>query len=156
MDLEYYLEEAVAEGKKGMLANLGGPFGAVIVLDGKIIARGCNMVTSANDPTAHAEIVAIRNACKALGTFNLNGAILFAISEPCPMCMSAIYWAGIKEVYYGTDRSDAQRIGFSDKFIYDELALPYSSRSVKVLRLKNQKADALFNDWEKKSDKTPY
>ena len=120
------MTEACHEARKGMLNNEGGPFGAIIVANGEIIGRGHNKVTSTNDPTAHAEVVAIRDACKKVKNFHLaEDVVLYTSCEPCPMCMAAIYWANIKTVYFASDRNDAERIGFDDKFIYDELQLPY-------------------------------
>lgn len=148
------MQYAFDEGAYGMNNNHGGPFGAVVVLDGKIIGRGHNKVTSTNDPTAHAEVVAIREACKAVGNFHLGNAVIYTSCEPCPMCLSAIYWANIKAIYYCYDRADAARIGFSDSFIYDEISLPVDRRSVKMTRMPLQ--GNLFMDWERKQDKTEY
>lgn len=156
MTHESYMREAFQEAFQGVNANQGGPFGAVIVLNDTIIGRGCNQVTSSNDPTAHAEVVAIREACKALETFHLTGAVLYATCEPCPMCLSAIYWADIKTVYYAADRHDAARIGFNDKFIYDELSKPLTMRYVAMKHLPLPEAVRLFDDWTDKADKTPY
>ena len=151
-----FMREAFAEAFKGVAANRGGPFGAVIVLDGAIIGRGCNQVTSSNDPTAHAEVVAIREACKALGRFHLTNAVLYATCEPCPMCLSAVYWAQIKTVYYAADRHDAARIGFNDRLIYEELAKPPASRYVAMKRLPMPETRKLFDGWMEKTDKTLY
>ena len=151
-----FLSIAIDEAFKGVRGNKGGPFGAVIVLNGEIIGRGFNMVTSTNDPTAHAEIIAIRDACKNLNTFNLENAVLYTSCEPCPMCLSAVYWAGIKTVYYSSDQNDAEKIGFSDKFIYDELKLDTNARSVKMNHIDLQKAKELFKEWEDKNDKIEY
>ena len=115
--------------------NGGGPFGAVIVKDGKVVATGVNRVTANNDPTAHAEVSAIRNACKKLKTFDLSGCEIYSSCEPCPMCLGAIYWSRIKKIYYGNSKADAKDIGFDDSFIYDELALPYGQRHVAMERL---------------------
>lgn len=153
---EIYMQEAFKEAFLGMESNQGGPFGAVIVLNGVIVGRGHNQVTSINDPTAHAEVMAIREACSALGTFQLSGAILYATCEPCPMCLSAIYWADISTVYYAADRHDAARIGFSDKFIYDELEKPLDLRHVGMKHLPMPEADRLFERWDNKTDKIPY
>src|SRR4051794_6746976 len=115
-----FMREAIRISLEMMRANQGGPFGAVVVCDGKIIGRGCNQVPSTNDPTAHAEIVAIREACQKLKTFRLNDCELYTSCEPCPMCLAAIYWARLKKVYYGNTRKDAASIGFDDEFLYDE------------------------------------
>jgi len=134
----------------------GGPFGAVIVKDGRIIAEGSNLVTSTNDPTAHAEIVAIRAACRSLGSFSLQGCDVYSSCEPCPMCLSAIYWARLDRVYFGNDRQDAARIGFDDDFLYREIALPLEARSVPLVRLLPEEARAAFEAWEAKPDKIRY
>lgn len=136
--------------------NNGGPFGAVIVRDGKIIATGVNRVTANNDPTAHAEVMAIREACRLLGTFSLEGCTIYSSCEPCPMCLSAIYWAGISELYYGNTKADAAAIGFDDNFIYEELAKPYSERSLKCAQMMRDDARQTFRKWDAKSDKIEY
>lgn len=136
--------------------NGGGPFGAVIVKDGKVVATGVNRVTANNDPTAHAEVSAIRNACKKLKTFDLSGCEIYSSCEPCPMCLGAIYWSRIKKIYYGNSKADAKDIGFDDSFIYDELALPYRQRHVAMERLLGDEAIATFNEWKSKPDKTEY
>lgn len=151
-----YMMMAFEEAQKGVRNNIGGPFGAVVVFDGKVIGRGCNMVTSTNDPSAHAEIVAIREACSNLGTFHITGAEIYATCEPCPMCMSAIYWADIKKVYYCSDKYDAESIGFGDKFIYDELSKPMSERSLKIEKVLLPDGDDLFNEWNNKNDRIQY
>jgi guanine deaminase len=155
VDKEYMLM-AFEEAQKGVRNNTGGPFGAVVVFDGKVVGKGCNMVTSTNDPSAHAGIVAIREACSKLGTFHLTGAEIYATCEPCPMCMSAIYWADIKEVYYCSDKYDAERIGFGDKFIYDELSKPISDRSLKIEKVLLPDGDDLFKEWINKNDRIHY
>ena len=134
----------------------GGPFGCVIVKDDKIIAEGSNKVTFSNDPTAHAEIVAIREACKTLNTFNLSGCDLYASCEPCPMCLSAIYWSHIDKVYYGNSREDAAKIKFDDKFIYDELSLEMKERKIPISQLSRDEAIKAFNIWEKEENKIRY
>jgi guanine deaminase len=153
---EGFMQEAFKEAFNGMRNNKGGPFGAVIVKDGAIIGRGCNQVTSTNDPTAHAEINAIRQACRQAGTFHLTGAVLYATSEPCPMCLSAIYWADIQQIFYAADREAAARVGFSDAFIYDEFLKPITRRTIPLNTLPVAEAKALFEEWEHKSDKTLY
>jgi tRNA(Arg) A34 adenosine deaminase TadA len=125
-----FMQEAINIGLKGMRSNVGGPFGCVIVKDDTIIGRGCNSVIATNDPTAHAEIVAIREACKALGSFQLEDCEVYTTCEPCPMCMGALYWARPKKIYYANSRSDAAAIGFDDSFIYEEFVLPIAKRKM--------------------------
>lgn len=153
---ENYLKLAIREADKGMNTDQGGPFGAIIVLNREIIGRGNNRVIHDNDPTAHAEVVAIRRACKQIEHFHLNDAILYASCEPCPMCLSAIYWAGIKEVYYSSDRDDAAHIGFGDAFIYDQLPLPADERDVKLHHIRLKEGDILFSSWLEKEDRRQY
>jgi guanine deaminase len=155
-DHNKYIEEAFAEAFNGVRSNVGGPFGAVVVLDGKIIGKGCNHVIGDNDPTAHAEIVAIRNACKTLGNFDLSGATLYSTCEPCPMCLSAIYWANIGKLYFCSTRHHAEKIGFKDNHIYNELNLGIAERSIPTEQLDHPKAKKLFSLWMAKTDKTPY
>ncbi|KXK38908.1 MAG: Guanine deaminase [Bacteroidetes bacterium OLB9] len=150
------MQAAFDAAASGMENNEGGPFGAVVVLEGKIIGRGNNKVTSHNDPTAHAEVVAIRDACKTMQTFHLPDAIIYTNCEPCPMCMAAIYWANIKTVYYYYDRHQAEDIGFSDKFIYDEFEKPINERSVAMKKIDMVVQNDVFDGWKNKSDKTPY
>ena len=134
----------------------GGPFGCVIVIKNKIIAEGINRVTCNNDPTAHAEIVAIRNACEKLNTFNLEECELYTSCEPCPMCLSAIYWSHINKIYYGNSRLDAAKIGFDDDFIYNELNKKLSSRKIQMKQINQSEAKKAFFDWEEKIDKIEY
>ena len=134
----------------------GGPFGCVIVKDDKIIAEGFNQVTSNNDPTAHAEIVAIRNACRSQGNFFLKGCDLYSTCEPCPMCLSAIYWAHIDEVYYANTRNDAQKIDFSDALIYEELSKTIKERKIPMHQMMRDEALKAFELWDKKTDKVKY
>ena len=136
--------------------NGGGPFGAVIARGGEIIATGVNRVTANCDPTAHAEVSAIRAAAQKLGTFNLSGCDIYSSCEPCPMCLGAIYWARLDRLFYGNTKADAARIGFDDAFIYKELALPLSERSLRAVQLLGKEAIATFEAWEQKTDKTPY
>ena len=134
----------------------GGPFGAVIVKDGEIIAGRSNSVTIDNDPTAHAEVNAIREAARKLGTFDLSGCTVYTSCEPCPMCLGAIYWAHIDRIFYGNNREDAAAIGFDDDFIYRELDKPMSLRSVPILPLLQNEALESFRLWDEKTDKTEY
>ena len=136
--------------------NGGGPFGAVVVKDGEVIAAASNSVTIDNDPTAHAEVNAIRLACKKLGTFDLSGCDIYASCEPCPMCLAAIYWARIDRLYYANTKADADKIGFSDKFIYDEFAKPESERLIKTVTLLRNEAVKAFEKWDNKTDKKEY
>ena len=138
------------------IKNNGGPFGCVIVHDNKIIAEGVNRVTSNNDPTAHAEIVAIREACKKLKTFNLQGTQLYTSCEPCPMCLSAMYWAHIDKIFYGNSRNDAAKINFDDKFIYDEFKVKMSHRKIPIVQLSSDNAIKAFKLWEEEENKIRY
>lgn len=149
------MKEAILLSEKNVEEG-GGPFGAVIARNGEIIATGVNRVTANNDPTAHAEVNAIRNACKKLGTFDLSGYEIFTSCEPCPMCLSAIYWAHIDKIHYGNDKSDAGDIGFDDSFIYDELALPSDRRKLSYDRILGDEAIKAFNIWRNKEDKIEY
>jgi len=134
----------------------GGPFGCVIVKNNEIISEGFNEVTNKNDPTAHAEIVAIRNACKKLNTFNLKDTQMFTSCEPCPMCLSAIYWSHIDKIYYGNNRKDAAKIGFDDSYIYDELSIDLNKRKIPLEQINEKEAIKAFEEWEVKTDKTLY
>lgn len=134
----------------------GGPFGAVIVKDGVVVATGANRVTPNNDPTAHAEVQAIREACAKLHTFSLAGCDIFSSCEPCPMCLGAIYWAHLDHLYYGADKRDAAQAGFDDSFIYGELALPATARRLKSRVLLAAEAQQVFKVWREKSDKVEY
>jgi tRNA(Arg) A34 adenosine deaminase TadA len=134
----------------------GGPFAAIIVKDGKIIASGANRVTHKNDPTAHAEVEAIRKAGKKLGAFHLEGCQIYTSCEPCPMCLSAIYWAHLDKIYYGNTKSDAKHIGFDDSFIYDEIALKPKDRNIPTEQLLESEAIKTFQVWTEKEDKTEY
>ncbi len=138
------------------VANGGGPFGAVIARGGEIIATGVNRVTASNDPTAHAEVSAIRRAAQALGTFNLSGCEIFTSCEPCPMCLGAIYWARLDRVYYANTKADAKAVGFDDSFIYDELALPRDRRKLPSVPMMRNEAIKVFEEWARKEDKVEY
>ncbi len=151
-----FMREAIRLSVRMMRRGRGGPFGAVVVHGDRIVGRGFNKVTSTNDPTAHAEIVAIRNASKRLKSFQLPDCDLYTSCEPCPMCLSAIYWAHIKTVYYGNTRQEAARIAFDDDFIYREVALPIRRRTLVMKQLLPDEALAAFLEWEKKTDKIPY
>ncbi|WP_077196713.1 nucleoside deaminase [Prevotella ihumii] len=141
---------------KTSVRNGGGPFGAVIARDGEIIAEGSNKVTIDNDPTAHAEVSTIREACKKLGTFDLSGCVIYTSCEPCPMCFGAIYWAHLEKIYYANDRKDAGKIGFDDDFIYEEIAIqPQYRKKPSEILLRNEAIEA-FKMWELKDDKTEY
>jgi len=139
-----------------MRANLGGPFGAVVVKSGRIVGSGWNQVTSTNDPTAHAEICAIREACRRLNTFHLEECELYTSCEPCPMCLAAIYWARIKNVYYGNTRKDAARIEFDDDLIYREIATPIWRRKIPMKQLLRHEALVAFKEWQIKPDRIRY
>jgi len=146
------IELAIENARSGR----GGPFGAVVVKDGAIIAEGTNRVTYTNDPTAHAEIVAIRAACAKLGLFQLNGFDLYASCEPCPMCLGAIYWVRPARVYFAGTAADASHVGFDDSFIYRELPLPPQQRSIPMVQMMRQEALEAFRVWEAKPNKIPY
>ncbi len=136
--------------------NGGGPFGAVIVKDGEVVSTGVNRVTANHDPTAHAEVSAIRNACQKLGTFTLEGCEIYSSCEPCPMCLGAIYWAHIDRLYYGCNQLDAADAGFDDSFIYKELELDKSERRLKTEELLSKEARATFEEWKKNENKVEY
>ncbi len=150
------MREAIRLSKEGMESGHGGPFGAVVVKDGEIIASGFNRVLSSNDPTAHAEVTAIREACQRLKHFQLDDCILYTSCEPCPMCLGAIYWARPKAVYYANTRKDAAEIGFDDDFIYRELELPFEERALPFLPLLRKEALAVFEIWKNNEGKTLY
>lgn len=164
--MSYITAENRAEHEKFMkiaidLANLsietgGGPFGAIVVKNGEVIARGSNSVTKLNDPTAHAEVQAIRNACSELNTFNLEGCVVYTSCEPCPMCLSAIYWAGIERVYFANTRQDAADIGFDDSLIYNEIPLAHSKRKIPAEQFMREEAIETFRLWSAKEDKVEY
>jgi guanine deaminase len=151
-----FMRRAIELAEKGMNSNEGGPFGAVVVKDGKIIAEGNNGVTSTNDPTAHAEVVAIRNACEKLKSFQLDDCIIYTSCEPCPMCLGAIYWARPKKVFYACDKIDAAKIDFDDQFIYDEIEKPINDRNIPFIRILKEDGVQVFNKWEEKTDKIEY
>lgn len=151
-----HMRRAIRLSAERMRANLGGPFGAVIVRDGEIIAEGYNLVTSTNDPTAHAEVVAIRRACEELGTFSLQGCEIYSSCEPCPMCLSAIYWARLDAIYFANTRQDAAAIGFDDEFLYLEIPKPLADRSIPTRHMQLAEAHDIFEEWRVKPDKIMY
>ncbi|MDO9186048.1 MAG: nucleoside deaminase [Bacteroidia bacterium] len=153
---ENFMREAIRLSIDNMRAGNGGPFGAIIVKDGKIIARGYNKVTSTNDPTAHAEVVAIREACKTLNSFQLAGCEIYTSCEPCPMCLGAIYWARPDKMYFANTKTDAAAIGFDDQFIYDEIELNVSERHLPTEQLLQNEALVAFQEWQQKTDKIEY
>lgn len=150
------MEEAIALSLQSIRSGKGGPFGAVVVKNGEIIAKAHNQVTSTNDPTAHAEIVAIREACQVLQSWQLTGCEIYTSCEPCPMCLGAIYWARPDKVYYANTKADAAQIGFDDQFIYDELDLPLAKRQLSITQLMRDEAQTVFQDWAEKTDKVEY
>ena len=151
-----FMQAAVDLARMGMDQGKGGPFGCVIVKNNEIIGKGCNSVTTYNDPTAHAEIVAIRDACNVLNHFQLTGCELYTSCEPCPMCLGAIYWARPSVVYFANTRQDATAIGFDDSFIYDELNIALRDRAIQTIRLESADAMKVFQEWTKKTDKIVY
>jgi tRNA(Arg) A34 adenosine deaminase TadA len=153
---EPHLARAVALSREHMEKGEGGPFGAVIVRGGEVLAEGWNRVTSTNDPTAHAEVVAIRRACEALGTFTLEGATLYASCEPCPMCLASALWARMARIVYANTREDAMAIGFDDQIFYDEIAKPPADRAVPTVHAPRDDAQAVFADWFAKADRVVY
>jgi tRNA(Arg) A34 adenosine deaminase TadA len=151
-----HLQAAIALSRARMEAGFGGPFGAIVARDSEVVAQGWNQVTSRNDPTAHAEIEAIREACRRLGRFDLRGHVLYTSCEPCPMCLGAIYWARLDAVYYANTRADAAAIGFDDDYIYREFAQPMVGRSLPFVHLPSDEARAAFRAWAEKPDKIRY
>lgn len=147
---------AIEQAEQGVINNAGGPFGAIITKRQKIIAKGHNRVTSSNDPTAHAEVVAIRRACQVLHSFQLEDCVLYSSCEPCPMCLGAIYWARPKKVFYAANRHDAAAIGFDDELIYRELNLNNRQKTIPLTQIELPQAIQLFEDWRQKSDKIKY
>lgn len=153
---DQYMKETIRLAGEKMNAGEGGPFGALIVKGGEIISRGWNRVTSANDPTAHAEIVAIRNACQSLETFSLEGCSLYVNCEPCPMCLAAAYWARVDDIFFAATREDAARIGFDDDLIYRETCLPFTERQLPMRQIMRDESLVAFRLWEEKKDKILY
>ncbi len=150
------MKETIELSRNNIREGKGGPFAAMVVKNDKIIARGTNLVSSANDPTAHAEIVAIREACRSLGIFQLTDCILYTSCEPCPMCLGAIYWARPKAVYFANTRNDAASIGFDDEFLYHELTVPLSQRRIPINQILRDEAFEVFREWEKMENKIRY
>ena len=155
-DEQKFLDRAIELSREGMQSGKGGPFGCVIVKYGKIIGEGCNQVATTNGPTAHAEVVAIRNACKTLGNFQLSGCDVYASCEPCPMCLGAIYWSRPQRVIYANTKKEAATINFDDHFIYDEIEKPDAERAIEFIHFPNEKAIQVFEDWKKMENKIEY
>ena len=151
-----FMKEAIELSRKNIREGKGGPFGTVIVKDSTIIARGTNLVTSTNDPTAHAEIVAIREACRILRSFQLDGCTIYTSCEPCPMCLGAMYWARPKAIYFANTRNDAAAVGFDDRFLYDELPRVLSERKMPMIQLMRDEAIVAFQEWEQLEQKVRY
>ncbi|WP_204985927.1 nucleoside deaminase [Mucilaginibacter psychrotolerans] len=156
MKHEEFMQMAIDLSEHNVKQGLGGPFGAVVVKDGMVIARSANKVVPTNDPTAHAEVSAIRLACQELGTFNLEGCEIYTSCEPCPMCLGAIYWARISKIYYANTKADAAGIGFDDHFIYDELELPMDKRKLPFVQLMRNEAQGAFKLWDGLEGKMEY
>jgi guanine deaminase len=151
-----FMKRAVALSLQGQRDNKGGPFGAIVVKGDKIVGEGYNQVTSTNDPTAHAEVVAIREACKNLNTFQLDGCEIYTSCEPCPMCLGAIYWARPDKVYFANTRQDAADIGFDDSFIYEEIKKEMQGREIEMIQINREEALKAFTEWKNKQDKIDY
>ena len=151
-----FIRRAIELAREGVKSNAGGPFGAVVVKDNIIIAEGHNSVTSVNDPTAHAEVVAIRKACEKLGSFQLDDCTIYTSCEPCPMCLGAIYWARPKNVFYACTREDAAEIDFDDQFIYNEIGKNIDERQIKFTQIMQNEAKTVFKEWQSKTDKKEY
>ncbi len=155
-DKKTFMSKAIELAEENVKTLKGGPFGAVVVKDGKIVGVGSNKVTVDNDPTAHAEIVAIRNAAKNLGTFDLSGCEIYSSCEPCPMCLGAIYWARFDKLYYAATKDDAAKANFDDSFIYKEFALPKEERSILAVQMMRESAVKVFEAWNEAENKIPY
>ncbi len=151
-----FMTRAIELSIENVQSGRGGPFAAVVVKDGALIAEGLNCVTSMNDPTAHAEVMAIREACKKLGVFELTGCEIYTSCEPCPMCMGAIYWARPERVYFGNTAADAAEAGFDDSLIYQEIVQPHAERKIPMIQMMRDEALEGFRAWQRKSDKVPY
>lgn len=153
---ELFLREAIRISVEKMRDGQGGPFGAVVVRQGVILSRGWNAVASTNDPTAHAEVMAIREACRQLGSFRLDGCALYASCEPCPMCLAAAYWARVERIFFAASRQDAARAGFDDEFLYREIPRPFAERALLTSQGLREEALVAFKEWQAKPDKVPY
>lgn len=153
---EEFLREAIRLSRHHMLAGSGGPFGAVVVRNGELIAEGWNRVTSTNDPTAHAEVVAIREACKKLGTFTLDGCVLYSSCEPCPMCLAATYWSRVDRLVFAASRVDAAAAGFDDEWLYQEMPLHFGARKLPTIQVMQSEAQGVFQEWLAKPDRIHY
>lgn len=153
---EKFMRRAIELAQDGIDKNDGGPFGCVVVKNGEIIGEGCNQVTSTNDPTAHAEVVAIRNACRNLNSFQLEDCIIYTSCEPCPMCLGAIYWARPAKMYFACNKKDAAKVGFDDDFIYEEIAVPIETRKIKTINFLREEGLKVFENWANKPDKIKY
>ena len=151
-----FMEKAIALATENVVSGAGGPFGAVIVRDGEIVATGVNCVTAKNDPTAHAEVMAIRAACTKLGTFQLTGCEVYTSCEPCPMCLAAIYWSRCSAIYFGNTALDAADVGFDDSFLYHEVVKPHSDRTIPTIRLLPEQAIVTFNTWRDYTERVDY
>ena len=151
-----FMEQAIALATENVTSGRGGPFGVVIVRDGEIVATGVNLVTASNDPTAHGEIVAIRNACKALGSFQLTGCEIYTSCEPCPMCLAAIHWARCKTIFYGCSAADAAAAGFDDASLYEEIKRPIDQRTIPTVNLLRERAISTFDAWRSYADRIDY
>jgi tRNA(Arg) A34 adenosine deaminase TadA len=151
-----FMQRAIQLAVENVRLQQGGPFGAVVAKDGRIIAEGTNLVTSTNDPTAHAEVVAVRRACAALQSFQLDGCDLYTSCEPCPMCLGAIYWARPARIFYGGTHKDAAEFGFDDSFIYQQMRLPVEQRQIPMKQLLGEEALAAFLEWQKSAAKVLY
>jgi len=151
-----FMHEAIRQAVENARSGKGGPFGAVVVKEGRVVAAGTNSVTSSNDPTAHAEVVAIREACRVLGTFQLNGCEIYTSCEPCPMCLGAIYWARPDRVYFAATASDAAEAGFDDSLIYEELERPLSNRKIPFEPMMREDGQEPFREWKQNSDRVRY
>ncbi len=151
-----FMQQAIQLATENVLHGRGGPFGAVVVKDEQVLATGTNQVTANNDPTAHAEVVAIRNACQALGTFQLDGCDVYSSCEPCPMCLAALYWSRCRTIYYGNNATDAARAGFDDSFLYEEVRKPLAERTIPIKRLLPDEARSSFEAWQKSPYRVEY
>ena len=156
MDDKYFIREAIKQADKGINNNEGGPFGAIVVKNGEIVGRGNNKVTSTNDPTAHAEMVAIRDACKNLNSFQLDDCVIYSSCEPCPMCLGAIYWARPKKLIFASSREDASDAGFDDSLIYNEIGLPKEKRLIETQQILQDEGIVIFDKWKLTDNKTKY